>query len=770
MATHPPTLGGRSLTNRSDTRFGNWESTFGNDNVPADTAVPTIPTPGLGDFGVPPFGPPAPGASAPLRVQFTGFPTPGVSQALTLPPRGIIPMILPIMLPQSAPHAGAGAGAGAGPGAMPSQSQPSILTQDIAEVLAIGRLQKYADGFREVGIEVGDDLQEMLPRTDAPDSRVTASVENLLQRLGMSTFECGRFHRMVLSQVKAAAEAAEAANKASNQAADRGPSTTPTVQTAAPAGVPPSPFPPLIPGEAGEAAADFKLHAEHLIRKLDSEYWSRLGAEEQQERLKKAMPLDIQITGRLKGTQNSAIFTAQYIGGAGAPQKLVIKMPDVSVGADDASGAIRRFHKEMKMHMGLKHTNILMLKGYFWYRGMVLCLILPYVERGSLAALLDERRARNMRPLSTRAVLKLARGIVAGMSYLNKREVEKLKRMIHRDLKPGNVLIGTSEDPLQPVISDFGCARVFDKTTAGITHNLGTASYCAPEVVDHHSVISRKVDVFSFAIILWELLTGEENQPQHVVSGLAQENAEYKVWEAKSSEGAEAKVREATLAGGASPWECRPAHDAETRTRAVMFNPVRAGIWRLMTECWSHYAKNRPDFHDIEHRLRELANTCPVSSLWEPAQQFNYLFQVGHLLLSQQRGTTPRALANAMDAKDSPVRRALAAILAVNGRGKTLRDGSVGWSLGPLENSLRSIDDNERLCVSMLLRNVYNLRHAFDRAPPRGFLDWGDVGSWVAKHYGALTYSLEKFVRLAAPKWKGTVAEPEDEFVLPPTM
>ena len=647
---------------------------------------------------------------------------------------------------------------------MPTQSQPSLLTQDIADVLAIGRLQKYTDGFRAVGIEVGDDLQEMLPRKDAPDSvveKVTASVESLLEQLGMSTFECGRFHRKVLRKVKAAVEAAEAA--------DRGAPTTPTAQTAAPAGAPPSPFPPHFPGEAGEAsqaAADFKQHAQHLIRKLGSEYWSRLGAEEQQERLKKAMPRDIQITGRLKGTQNSAIFTAQYIGGAGPPQKLVIKMPDVSVGTDDASGAIRRFHKEMKMHMGLKHTNILPLKGYFWYGGKVLCLILPYVERGSLAALLDKRRADKKRPLSTRVVLKLARGIVAGMSYLNKREVEKLKRMIHRDLKPGNVLIGTSEDPLQPVISDFGCARVFDKTTAGITHNLGTASYCAPEVVDHHSAISRKVDVFSFAIILWELLTGEENQPQHVVSGLAQENAEYKVQEAASSGDAEGKVREATP----SPWECRPAHDAETRIKAVMFNPVRAGIWSLMIQCWSHYARDRPDFHDIEQRLRELANTCPVSSLWEPAQQFNYLFQVGHLLLSQQRGTTPRALANAMDAEDSPVRHALADILAVNGRGKTLRDGRVGWSLGPLEHSLRDIDDNERLHVSKLLRNVYNLRHAFDRAPPRGFLDWGDVGSWVAKHYGALTYSLEKFVRLAAPKWKGTVAEPEDEFVLPPTM
>lgn len=110
--------------------------------------------------------------------------------------------------------------------------------------------------------------------------------------------------------------------------------------------------------------------------------------------------------------------------------------------------------------------------------------------------------------------------------------------------------------------------------------------------------------------------------------------------------------------------------------------------------------------------------------LWLPA-----------LLSVCYHGTDTRALANAMDAEDSPVRHALDDILAVNGRGKTLPGGRVGWSLAGLEHSLHAISDNQRLRVSILLRNVYNLRHAFDHAPPRGFQDWGEVGSWVAKHY-----------------------------------
>ncbi|MBN3323691.1 M3K13 kinase, partial [Atractosteus spatula] len=140
----------------------------------------------------------------------------------------------------------------------------------------------------------------------------------------------------------------------------------------------------------------------------------------------------------------------------------------------------------------LKHPNIIAFKGVCT-QAPCYCIIMEYCAHGQLYEVL-----RAGRKITPRLLVDWASGIASGMNYLH------LHKIIHRDLKSPNVLV-THNDTVK--ISDFGTSKeLSDKSTK--MSFAGTVAWMAPEVIRNEPV-SEKVDIWSFGVVLWELLTGE---------------------------------------------------------------------------------------------------------------------------------------------------------------------------------------------------------------------------------------------------------------------
>lgn len=243
----------------------------------------------------------------------------------------------------------------------------------------------------------------------------------------------------------------------------------------------------------------------------------------------------------------------------------------------DASVTMENVIKEAKLFCLLCHENIVSLEGVCLQEPN-LCLVLEYCRGGSLNRILAGRKIR------PDVLVDWAIQIARGMDYLHCRAPISL---IHRDLKSSNVLLSETieNDDIQfktLKITDFGLAREVYKTTR--MSQAGTYAWMAPEVIKN-STFSKASDVWSYGVLLWELLTGET--PYKGIDTLA---VAYGV-----------AVNKLTLP---IPSTCPQP-------------------WReLMEKCWESDPHRRPSF---EHILDDLDNIVHSSFTQTPHESFHIM-------------------------------------------------------------------------------------------------------------------------------------------------
>ncbi|XP_001944586.2 mitogen-activated protein kinase kinase kinase 13 isoform X5 [Acyrthosiphon pisum] len=140
----------------------------------------------------------------------------------------------------------------------------------------------------------------------------------------------------------------------------------------------------------------------------------------------------------------------------------------------------------------LNHPNIVQFKGVCT-QAPCYCIVMEYCPYGPLYNLL--RDGEEIPPMR---LVSWAKQIASGMYYLH------VNKIIHRDLKSPNVLIGRQE---MVKISDFGTSREWNEISTKMSF-AGTVAWMAPEII-RNEPCSEKVDIWSFGVVLWELMTCE---------------------------------------------------------------------------------------------------------------------------------------------------------------------------------------------------------------------------------------------------------------------
>src|SRR5262249_32326065 len=161
----------------------------------------------------------------------------------------------------------------------------------------------------------------------------------------------------------------------------------------------------------------------------------------------------------------------------------------------DSHGALQRFRREARAVASLDHPNILPIYEISESDDGLPFFSMKFAMGGSL-----HHAASSFRKEPRKCVELMAK-VARAVEYAHGRGI------LHRDLKPGNILLDERREPL---VSDFGLAKWLDATT-DLTKSLttfGTAGYVAPEQAERAGDLTAAADVYSLGAILFELLTG----------------------------------------------------------------------------------------------------------------------------------------------------------------------------------------------------------------------------------------------------------------------
>ncbi|KAK9284901.1 hypothetical protein L1049_024082 [Liquidambar formosana] len=235
---------------------------------------------------------------------------------------------------------------------------------------------------------------------------------------------------------------------------------------------------------------------------------------------------------------------------------------------------VRAFRDELALLQKLRHPNVIQFLGAVTQSSPMM-IVTEYLSKGDLRAFLKRKGA--LRPT---LALKFSLDIARGMNYLHEHKPEAI---IHRDLEPSNIL---RDDSGHLKVADFGVSKLLKvantvKEDRSVICHETSWRYAAPEVFKNEEY-DTKVDVFSFALILQEMIEG---CPPF---STRQENEAAKAYVANE----------------------RPPFRAPTKFYGH-------GLKELIEECWSEKPIQRPTFRQIINRLEDISNQLGHKSRWK---------------------------------------------------------------------------------------------------------------------------------------------------------